>query len=129
MKNQKIMFTSVLLALACCCHFAVGDGKTDANSNTDCHTPPTPPGEDRGNDNSAAENVQALNLGTSGSNNTAHVWLSLFSNTSGSSNTADGFQALYSNTKGHDKHSQRLLVRSFSNTTGRENAAYGFGRA
>jgi hypothetical protein len=33
---------------------------------------PPPKPEDRGNSNSAAENVQALNLGTTGSNNTAH---------------------------------------------------------
>jgi hypothetical protein len=64
-------------------------------------TPPPKP-EDRGNGNSAAENVQALNLSTTGSNNTAHGWFSLFSNTTGSSNTADGFQALYSNTDGGD---------------------------
>src|SRR5213593_4207744 len=61
---------------------------------------PPPKGEDRGNGNSAAENVQALNLSTTGSNNTAHGWFSLFSNTSGSSNTADGFRALYGNTSG-----------------------------
>jgi hypothetical protein len=60
------------------------------------------PGEDRGNGNSAAEHVDALNLATTGSNNTAHGWFSLFSNTTGSFNTADGFQALYLNTLGHD---------------------------
>src|SRR5215470_5325796 len=61
---------------------------------------PPPRSEDRGNGNSAAENVQALNLSTTGANNTAHGWFSLFSNTTGSSNTADGFQALLSNTTG-----------------------------
>ena len=55
--------------------------------------PPLRP-EDRGNGNSAAENVQALNLATTGINNTAHGWLSLFANTSGSINTAHGFGAL-----------------------------------
>ncbi|HEY5766393.1 MAG TPA: hypothetical protein VIS53_01030, partial [Candidatus Udaeobacter sp.] len=53
------------------------------------------PSEDRGNGNSAAENVDALNLTTTGSDNTAHGWFSLFSNTTGSSNTADGFKALH----------------------------------
>ena len=67
---------------------------------------PPPKGEDRGNGNSAAENVQALNLNTTGPNNTAHGWFSLFSNTSGSSNTADGFRALYSNTSGFQNTAQ-----------------------
>ena len=57
-------------------------------------------GEDRGNGNSAAEGVSALNPGTSGLNNTAHGWFSLTSNTSGGRNTADGFQALQNNTIG-----------------------------
>src|SRR5215475_11707086 len=63
---------------------------------------PPPKPEDRGNGNSAAENVQALNLGTTGSNSTAHGWFSLFSNTSGSNNTADGFKTLFSNTTGNN---------------------------
>jgi hypothetical protein len=61
---------------------------------------PTPPGEDRGNGNSAAENVSALNLATTGANNTAHGWFSLFSNTTGSENTANGVNALVSNATG-----------------------------
>src|SRR5437899_6728020 len=61
---------------------------------------PPPKPEDRGNFNSAAENVSALNPSTTGSDNTAHGWYSLFSNTSGLANTADGFQTLYSNTTG-----------------------------
>src|SRR5215211_5482516 len=44
--------------------------------------PPKP--EDRGNGNSAAENVDALNPATTGSENTAHGWSSLFSNDTGS---------------------------------------------
>ena len=54
MKNPKIMFTSVLLALAC---FAVPPAALATPRPS-----PTPAGEDRGNNNSAAENVQALNL-------------------------------------------------------------------
>ena len=58
------------------------------------------PSEDRGNGNSAAENVDALNAGTTGSDNTAHGWSSLFSNTTGSFNTADGHGALHGNSVG-----------------------------
>jgi hypothetical protein len=87
-----------------------------------------PPSEDRGNGNSAAENVDALNLSTSGSNNTAHGWSSLFSNTTGSSNTADGFQALYSNTQGIDNAAygyQALYSNSGLGFLGSYNTAIG----
>ncbi len=80
--------------------------------------------EDRGNGNSAAENVDALNLSTTGSNNTAHGWSALFSNTSGSSNTADGFQALYTNTTGIGNTANGALAL-FSNGTGHNNTANG----
>src|SRR5262245_46573630 len=86
MKNRNILFTVNLLAVACLLFLPVAQARR--------------PSEDWGNGNSAAENVEALNLSTTGSNNTAHGWFSLFSNTSGSSNTADGFQALLSNTTG-----------------------------
>jgi hypothetical protein len=82
--------------------------------------------EDRGNGNSAAEDVQALNLSTTGSNNTAHGWFSLFSNTTGSSNTADGFQALYSNTTGNNNVAHGFSALS-NNTTGSGNTATGRG--
>jgi hypothetical protein len=82
-------------------------------------------GEDRGNGNSAAENVDALNLGTTGSDNTAHGWFSLFSNTTGSTNTADGFQALYSNTDGGSNTANGFQAL-FSNTFGSQNTADGF---
>jgi Chaperone of endosialidase len=84
-----------------------------------------PPSEDRGNGNSAAENVSALNLSTTGSGNTAHGWFSLFSNTAGSSNTADGFRALYSNTTGNlnTAFGSEALV---SNTDGINNSAFGW---
>src|SRR5438132_1436144 len=85
---------------------------------------PPPKGEDRGNGNSAAENVQALNLSTTGPNNTAHGWFSLFSNTSGSSNTADGFRALYSNTSGFQNTADGAFAL-FSNTEGFFNTAAG----
>ena len=82
------------------------------------------PGEDRGNGNSAAEHVDALNLSTTGSDNTAHGWFSLFSNTTGLENTADGFQALYSNTEGFDNTATGVKAL-FSNTTGVDNVAIG----
>ena len=81
-------------------------------------------GENRGNGNSAAEDVQALNLDTTGTNNTAHGWFSLSSNTTGRDNTADGFQALSSNTEGISNTangSQALL----GNTAGSYNTAVG----
>ena len=86
---------------------------------------PTPPGEDRGNGNSAAENVQALNLSTNGADNTAQGWFSLFSNTDGYHNTANGYQALYSNTTGvyNTANGSQAL---FSNTIGNVNTANGF---
>ena len=71
------IFTTTLLVLYCFALSPVAQARR--------------PSEDRGNGNSAAENVDALNLGTTGANNTAHGWFSLFSYTTGSSNTADGF--------------------------------------
>jgi hypothetical protein len=82
------------------------------------------PSEDRGNGNSAAENVDALNLSTTGSNNTAHGWFSLFSNTSGSFNSADGFQALYSNTTGNNNTASGYRAL-YSNISGSANTAIG----
>jgi Chaperone of endosialidase len=82
------------------------------------------PSEDRGNGNSAAENVDALNIATTGSDNTAHGWFSLFSNTTELENTADGFQALYSNTEGFDNTATGVNAL-FSNTTGVDNVANG----
>jgi hypothetical protein len=84
--------------------------------------PPKP--EDRGNSNSAAENVDALNLATTGSENTAHGWSSLFTNDTGSFNTADGFQALFHNVTGFNNVAigWRALVE---NTIGFQNTATG----
>jgi uncharacterized coiled-coil protein SlyX len=81
--------------------------------------------EDRGNGNSAAEDVSALNLGTTGPNNTTHGWFSLFSNTSGFDNTANGFQALYSNTTGMWNTASGVQAL-YSNTTGPANTANGW---
>jgi trimeric autotransporter adhesin len=112
MNNQNTIFTMVLLVLGCVALPPVAQAA------------PPPKTEDRGNGNSAAENVQALNLGTTGSNNTAHGWFSLFSNTSGSENTADGFQALAANTTGSLNTANGFEALS-SNTTGNNNTAIG----
>ena len=125
MKNQKIMFTSVLLALAC---FTASPTALARPVPTPTPTPTaTPPlGEDRGNGNSAAENVDALNLSTTGSNNTAHGRSSLHSNTTGSQNTATGFAALSDNTSGAANTANGVVALS-RNTTGSYNTATGDG--
>jgi uncharacterized coiled-coil protein SlyX len=63
---------------------------------------PTEADENRGDGNSAAEGVNALESNTTGTNNTATGRDALTSNISGIENTATGMQALYSNTTGHD---------------------------
>ena len=112
MKNRNIIFMVNLLAGTCLLFLPVARAKQSS--------------EDRGNNNSAAENVSALNLGTTGFFNTADGWFSLFSNTSGSANTAYGFQALLSNTTG-DSNTAMGFDALFKNTTGTENTANGFG--
>jgi Chaperone of endosialidase len=89
-------------------------------------SPEVPPqrDEDRGNGNSAAENVSALNLDTTGANNMAQGWFSLFSNTTGRDNTADGFQALYSNTEGISNTAEGSQAL-YSNIAGSYNTAVG----
>jgi len=114
MKDRNTIFTTILLVLACFVLSPVAQAKQ--------------PTEDRGNGNSAAENVDVLNLSTTGSNNTAHGWFSLFSNTTGSSNTADGFQALLSNTTGTNNTATGVQVLA-SNTSGDENTGQWFWRA
>jgi hypothetical protein len=57
MNNQNTIFSTILLVLGWLALSPAMQAK--------------PPSEDRGNGNSAAENVQALNVGTTGSNNTA----------------------------------------------------------
>ena len=133
MKNHKIMFTSVLLALACLALSPAAMAKptptpTPTATPTPTPTPTptaTPPlGEDRGNGNSAAENVDALNLSTTGSYNTAHGWSSLYSNTTGQFNTADGNHALYANTTGEGNTANGAYAL-YGNTTGYSNTATG----
>ena len=83
-----------------------------------------PPSEDRGNGNSAAENVDALNLQTTGSDNTAHGWSSLFSNTTGSFNTANGRGALYGNSVG-DNNTAIGFQALYNSLGGSDNTATG----
>jgi hypothetical protein len=83
-----------------------------------------PQSEDRGNGNSAAENVDALNPGTTGSDNTAHGWSSLFSNTTGSFNTANGHGALYGNSVG-DNNTAVGFQALYNSLGGSDNTATG----
>jgi hypothetical protein len=108
----RLGFLLIPLALAC---FALAPLAEAA---------PPPKPEDRGNGNSAAENVSALNLATTGSNNTAHGWFSLFSNTTGGNNVATGYQALFSNTTGR-RNVANGSTALFSNTAGNFNVAQG----
>ena len=119
MKNRITVLAPIVVALACSALAPVA------------HATPPSKSEDRGNGNSAAENVQALNIRTTGSDNTAHGWFSLFSNTTGSSNTADGFQALYTNTDGGDNTAYAFQAMytntgSFDVQAGSFNTAVGY---
>jgi len=83
-----------------------------------------PPGEDRRNNNSAAENVDALNINTTGQYITAHGWHALSANTTGSDNTANGSYALFSNTTGSYNNALGDSALGY-NTTGSFNVAVG----
>jgi hypothetical protein len=113
MKNRNIALTPIIL-------FALGSFALAPVAQA---RPPS--GEDRGNGNSAAENVDALNLSTTGSDNTAHGWSSLFSNTTGSFNTASGAGALFANTEG-ERNSAFGWAALKLNTTGTDNTANGY---
>jgi hypothetical protein len=98
-------------------------------------------GEDLGNGNTAAEYVEALPSLTSGVDNTATGFRSLFNNTTGSNNTATGFQSLLNNRTGtfniatgdealasNTAGSFNTAIGSqalFGNTTGADNTATG----
>jgi Chaperone of endosialidase len=110
---------SILAAVALAC-FAVSPAALARPS-------PTPtPSENRGNGNSAAESVDALNLSTTGLNNTAHGWHALSANTEGNDNTANGYHALSNNTTG-DFNTAVGESTLTSNTTGSANTAIGSG--
>ena len=112
--------TFIALALACS---AVSPEALAAPRPTPTPTP-TPSGEDRRNNNSAAENVDALNINTTGQYITAHGWHALSANTTGSNSTANGSYALFSNTTGWSNSA----VGAYSlqnNTTGSDNNALG----
>jgi hypothetical protein len=112
MKNRYISFTTIILvALGSLALATVAQARQLS--------------EDRGNGNSAAEGVDALNLSATGSDNTAHGWSSLFSNTTGSFNTANGARALFANTEGEGNSAFGWAALT-SNTTGNDNAANGY---
>jgi hypothetical protein len=114
MKNRITVLPPIVVALACSALAPVA------------HATPPPKSEDRGNGNSAAEGVQALNLGTTGSDNTAHGWFSLSVNITGSDNTATGRDALLGNSSGNNNTATgRSALRN--NSSGNDNTAMGFG--
>jgi hypothetical protein len=115
--QRKTIIVPLLIGLAVACFVLPAPGG-------DLPDPPPPRGEDRFNGNSAAEDVDALNLATTGENNTAHGWFSLFSNIQGFENTADGVQALYNNTTGGD-NTATGFQGLFFNTGGDGNTAIG----
>ena len=123
----RFIFVIIMIALACIALVTAAQAKQ--------------PSEDRGNGNSAAENVDALNPGTTGSDNTAHGWSSLFSNTTGSFNTANGHGALYGNSVGDNNtaigfqalynslggsDNTAIGSQALMNTIGDDNTAHGF---
>ncbi len=77
-----------------------------------------------GSDNSAFGN-SALYTDTSGSFNTASGYYALFANTTGSNNNASGYQALGFNTTGIDNNAMGSAALA-SNTTGSYNNAVGY---
>ena len=115
----KPLRRNLLIALALCCSALSPEALAAGPS------PKTLVGEDRGNNNSAAEGIQSLNTGTTGQNNTAHGWYALSANTEGSNNTATGFQALLRNTTGGYNTANGISALGL-NTTGGYNTATGF---
>jgi hypothetical protein len=116
----------IALVLACFALSTIAQAKQPTPTPTPTPTPsPTPAGEDRGNGNTAAENVEALISITIGLNNTSTGWQSLYSNTEGNDNTATGFNALYNNTVGN-RNTASGSEALFSNTTGFTNTAVGY---
>lgn len=95
--KRKTTIQSILIAVALVCFGLLPTAYAVRPSPTPS---PTPPGENLGNGNSAAENVQALISLTTGVNNTATGSQALFGNTDGVENTATGYAALFSNTSG-----------------------------
>ena len=82
MKNQKIMFNRFCSHLPALPYYRQHwQGRYRRPPCTPTATPRL--GEDRGNNNSAAENVDALNISTTGQQNTAHGWHALSANTTG----------------------------------------------
>jgi len=115
----------MLIAAALAC-FAVSPMALARPVPTPTPTPTaTPPlGEDRGNNNSAAENVDALNINATGTYNTAHGWHALSANTTGSQNTANGSYALFSNMTGWSNTAVGAYALQ-NNTSGSSNNALG----
>jgi hypothetical protein len=112
MKNRNIIFTMILLVLAC---FG------SLSPNAFAVSPPPDGGYAGGN---TAEGQNALLSLTTGGYNTAAGFLSLESNTAGNSNTAIGAGTLLANTG--DNNTATGAAALLSNTTGSFNTADGF---
>ena len=83
-----------------------------------------PPDGGYANGNTAEGQDALLNLGVSGSQNTALGFEALLSETSGDNNTATGYQALHSNTTGSANTATGVWALT-ANTTGSANTAIG----
>ena len=131
-RSSKTSASAMMLIAAALTCFAVSPASLARPQPTATPTPTaTPPlGEDRGNNNSAAENVDALNINTTGTvqhstrltrpvgehngyGNTANGSYALSSNMTGSINTAVGAYSLQNNTTGSK---QRLAIARFGAT-------------
>jgi hypothetical protein len=137
LQHALLFIALILIWLAFSLTAEAGNGKgppvfpTPTPSPTPTPTPtpsptptPTPAGENLGNGNTAAENVDALISLTTGINNTATGWQSLFSNTEGVYNTANGFQTLFTNATGHSNTANGYAAL-YSNTDSDANTATG----
>src|SRR5437773_11742504 len=80
LRNQ-LELAFIALAFTCSALSAAATTKPTPTPTPTATPTPTPSSEDRGNNNSAAEGIGALNLNTTGLNNTAHGWYSLSANT------------------------------------------------
>jgi hypothetical protein len=110
MKNRNIIFTTILLVLACFPILPMAEAVS-----------PAPDGDYPGGN--TAEGQSALLSLTTGGFNTAVGFLSLRSDTTGQLNTAIGAGALFANTA--DKNTATGAGALFSDTTGDSNTANG----
>jgi hypothetical protein len=129
MKKSNIVFTTILLMLAC---FALSPAARALNPPPDGGYPNETTAEGDGalfslttGFGNTALGFKALNSDTTGQLNTATGRNALLNNTTGDNNTADGSGALSSNTTGNFNTATGRLAL-LGNTTGSGNTASGF---